>query len=164
MHLKRIGRDSSSTTGTLTRAHATQSRGGCSFWVAWACDSMPVASASAREPLQRFACAILLIFASALSARAADAPLRSGIDRTNFDTSIRPGDDFYQYVNGNWIKNNPIPPENSRWGAFPKLRDDNLQALHQIVEELAHTSAPLDDDSRKVRDLYLTAMDEAKLK
>jgi len=110
------------------------------------------------------AIALIVIFVAALSVRAADAPLRSGIDRANFDTSIHPGDDFYQYVNGNWIKNNPIPPEYSRWGAFPKLRDDNLEALHQIVEELAHTTAPLDEDSRKVRDLYLTAMDEAKLR
>ena len=59
-------------------------------------------------------------------ASADDQPLRSGIDRANFDTSVKPGDDFFEYVNGDWIKNNPIPPEYSRWGAFPKLRDDNL--------------------------------------
>jgi putative endopeptidase len=126
---------------------------------------MPVAPVRFnRVSFPTIAIALMAIFVGTLTVRAADAPLRSGIDRANFDTSIRPGDDFYQYVNGNWIKNNPIPPEYSRWGAFPKLRDDNLEALHQIVEELAHTTAPLDEDSRKVRDLYLTAMDETKLR
>ena len=96
-------------------------------------------------------------------ASAGDGPLKSGIDLANFDTSLRPGQDFYEYVNGNWIKRNPIPPEYSRWGAFPKLRDDNLAALRQIVEELTSRTGGLDEDRRKIRDFYLTAMDEAKL-
>ena len=53
----------------------------------------------------------------------ADPPaLASGIDPVTFDTSVRPGDDFFQYVNGTWIKNNPIPPEYSRWGAHQAPR------------------------------------------
>src|SRR4051794_31981288 len=67
-----------------------------------------------------------------------EAVRESGIDRHNFDMSVRPGDDFYQYVNGTWIKENPIPPEYARWGAFPKLRDDNLITLHEILEALAN--------------------------
>ena len=41
--------------------------------------------------------------------------LKSGIDFANFDKSIKPGDNFFQYVNGKWIKDNPIPAEQSRW-------------------------------------------------
>src|SRR4051812_19207322 len=67
-------------------------------------------------------------------ARAEDAPLKSGIDVSNFDTSVKPGENFYLHVNGNWIKRNPIPPEYSRWGAFPQLRDDNLTALREILD------------------------------
>jgi putative endopeptidase len=96
-------------------------------------------------------------------ARAAETEQASGIDRSTFDPSVKPGDDFFMYVNGKWIKHNPIPPEYSRWGAFPKLRDDNLAAQHEILEELSKTSRPLDEDSRKLRDFYHTAMDEAKL-
>jgi putative endopeptidase len=92
-----------------------------------------------------------------------DAQLGSGIDRSTFDTSVKPVQDFFQYVNGNWIKNNPIPAEFSRWGAFPKLRDDNVIVLKQLVEELNSASGSLDPDRRKLRDLYATAMDEAKL-
>ncbi|HZZ28787.1 MAG TPA: M13 family metallopeptidase [Pirellulales bacterium] len=94
---------------------------------------------------------------------AADQPLKSGIDRSTFDTSIKPGDDFFEYVNGRWIKENPIPDEYSRWGAFPKLHDDNLVALREIVEGLSKSDKPLDADSRKLRDFYKTAMDEKKL-
>lgn len=100
----------------------------------------------------------------AVVAFGADQPMRSGIDRANFDTSVKPGDDFYEYVNGTWIKDNPIPPEYGRWGAFPKLRDENLQRLKEIVEGLSAQSAALDPDEQKIRDFYATAMDEQKLK
>src|SRR5437867_7765122 len=76
----------------------------------------------------------LLLFSSA--AFAAAPPLKSGIDLSNFDTSVKPADDFFQYVNGNWIKKNPIPAEYSRWGAFQQLRDENLIRLRQLVEGL----------------------------
>ena len=89
-----------------------------------------------------------------------DDPPKSGIDRSAFDLSVNPGDDFFQHVNGHWIKRNPIPPQYSRWGAFYKLRDDNLSALHKILDELAkQTSAPT-GERRKLRDFYRMAMDE----
>jgi putative endopeptidase len=95
---------------------------------------------------------------------AADEPaLTSGIDRANFDSSIKPGQDFFQYVNGTWIKHNPIPPEYSRWGAFAELHDENLVHLRTIVEDLSKQTEPLDENRRKLRDFYRTAMDEAKL-
>jgi putative endopeptidase len=92
-----------------------------------------------------------------------DSKLKSGIDRANFDESVKPGDDFFHYVNGNWIRHNPIPAEYSRWGSFSQLHDDNLVHLREIVEGLAKEGGPLDENSRKIRDFYATAMDEAKL-
>ena len=86
--------------------------------------------------------------------------LKSGIDRSAFDLSVKPGDDFYTHVNGEWIKQNPIPPEYSRWGAFQKLRDDNLIALHKILEDLLKETKPLDAEQTKLRDFYRAAMDE----
>jgi putative endopeptidase len=94
---------------------------------------------------------------------AADKPLASGIDRTDFDASAKPGDDFFQYVNGNWLKKNPIPAEYSRWGAFSKLRDDNLANLRKILEGLSDQNDTLEGNKRKLRDFYATAMDQAKL-
>src|SRR5438552_1013602 len=78
----------------------------------------------------------ILVLLSLRAPAAVDPPFKSGIDRSTFDTSVKPGDNFYQYVNGNWIRSNPIPPEYSRWGAFSKLRDDNLAQLHDILEDL----------------------------
>jgi putative endopeptidase len=94
---------------------------------------------------------------------AAEATQSSGIDRSAFDTSIKPGEDFFRYVNGTWIKHNPIPPEYGRWGSFPKLRDDNLLALREILDDLATTDKKLEGNHAKLRDFYRTAMDEARL-
>ena len=104
-----------------------------------------------------------LVWPGAADSRAAGPKLKSGIDRKTFDTSIKPGDDFFQYVNGQWIKENPIPPEYSRWGAFPKLRDDNLIALREILEGLDKIPASLDENRLKLRDFYRTAMNEKEV-
>ena len=101
--------------------------------------------------------------AVSFSTYAAEKPLASGIDHTDLDASVKPGDDFFQYVNGNWIKKNPIPAEYSRWGAFSKLRDDNLANLRKILEDLSDQNGKLEGNKRKLRDFYATAMDEAKL-
>src|SRR3954470_23805395 len=106
------------------------------------------------------ALAIYLILNSAGICSAGDVVLKSGIDRSTFDLSVKPGDDFFQYVNGSWIKRNPIPPEYSRWGAFPKLRDDNLLALREILDDLTKSTETLSDERRKLREFYRTAMDE----
>src|SRR5580704_4419647 len=108
-------------------------------------------------------CVCCCLVATAALSRAGENTASSGIDRTTFDQSVKPGDNFFLYVNGNWIKHNPIPPEYSRWGAFPKLRDDNLAALREILDGLTKSSQPLDADGRKLRDFYRTAMDEARL-
>ena len=113
-----------------------------------------------RFPGVAVVCVVVML---AVVAPAAEPQLKSGVDPASFDTTVKPGQDFFQYVNGNWIKNNPMPAEYSRWGSFPKLRDENLVSLHQIMDELAAQAGPLDDDRRKLRSFYLRAMDEAAL-
>jgi putative endopeptidase len=110
----------------------------------------------------------LLVLAAALvsslsSFAVAAEPLTSGIDRKTFDTSVKPGDDFFQYVNGTWIIHNPIPPEHGRWGAFFQLRDQTTLALQEILEGLSDDKVKLTPESRKLRDFYQTAMDEEKI-
>ena len=61
------------------------------------------------------------------------AALKSGVDRTGFDPSVKPGDSFFLHVNGTWLKNNPIPAQYSRWGSFTKLRDGNLVVLREVL-------------------------------
>ncbi|MEZ5068628.1 MAG: hypothetical protein R2847_09100 [Bacteroidia bacterium] len=57
------------------------------------------------------------------------------IDESNFDKSVKPGDDFYEYVNGNWLKKNPIPSTETRWGSFNILADSTRHRVKLIVEK-----------------------------
>src|SRR3546814_12334523 len=59
------------------------------------------------------------------------------IDPVNMDTTVRPGDDFFHYANGVWMKNNPIPDKETRWGSFNELREFNAQAVKGLLEEAA---------------------------
>lgn len=113
--------------------------------------------------MNRWIYASLVLAVYAVPASAAEAPLGSGIDRGTFDPSVKPGQDFFLHVNGNWLKNNPIPADQTRWGSFPELRERDLKDLKEILDGLASSAAPADEDRRKLRDLYATAMDEAKL-
>ena len=89
------------------------------------------------------------------------------LDVKNMDTSVKPGDDFYLYANGTWIKNNPVPPEFSRWAAFTQLGEKNNDALHEIAEKAASAGPKASDKSKtsaadlqKVGDFYASGMDE----
>jgi putative endopeptidase len=75
------------------------------------------------------------------------------LDPKNMDTSVKPADDFYLFANGGWIKNNPVPPEFSRWASFNELAEKNNDALHDISEKAAGGAAPnAPKDSKKPKD------------
>src|SRR5205809_3984543 len=84
------------------------------------------------------------------------------LDPKNMDTSVKPGDDFFLYANGNWIKQTEIPPEYSRWGAFNELIERNNDALHTIAEKASQTPVDpkLAPETQKVGDYYASGMDE----
>lgn len=78
---------------------------------------------------------------------------------TQFDTSLRPQDDFFGYVNNPWLADNPIPPSESNWGTFYILRDDAVSAVREILEELAEASPDaLSHDQQLLRDIYRSAL------
>lgn len=90
------------------------------------------------------------------------AQKQKAIDPAHMDLTVRPGDDFYQYANGNWIKNNPIPPEYSRWSNFEQLAECNSLQLRGIVESAAAAkNAPKGSNVQKIGDFYAAGMDEA---
>ncbi len=64
-------------------------------------------------------------------------PLKSGVELTGMDTSVRPQDDYYAYANGNWLRETEIPADQFGWGSYMTLRDDSLTALKIIVDEVA---------------------------
>src|SRR5262245_8034035 len=61
----------------------------------------------------------------------------SGIDKSGFDESVRPQDDFHMYVNGGWLAHTEIPADKTSWGSFTILRDDADAHQREIIEELA---------------------------
>lgn len=86
------------------------------------------------------------------------------IDQANMDLSVKPGDDFYTYASGTWIKNNPVPAKETRWGSFNQLRDFNINAVKSLVEDAAaDKSAPAGSPKRRVGDFYAAAMDSAAI-
>ena len=87
------------------------------------------------------------------------------IDPKNMDTSVKPGDDFFSYTNGAWIKRTEIPPEYSRWGAFNELIERNNDALHTIADKASKTQVDpkLAPEIQKVGDYYASGMDEQSI-
>jgi len=80
------------------------------------------------------------------------------------DLSVNPGDDFFSYVNGTWNKNNPIPPDLSRYGAFDELIENNRKQVKGIIEEASKDTKLIKGSSRqKIGDFYVSGMDEAKI-
>src|ERR1700761_6844218 len=80
-------------------------------------------------------------------------------DKSGMDTTVKPGDNFFLYANGKWIKNTEIPASQTGWGSFYTLFDDNQKNLHQILEDLSSHSNPDGSNEQKVADYYASGMD-----
>ncbi|MEN8367016.1 M13 family metallopeptidase [Acinetobacter bereziniae] len=88
---------------------------------------------------------------------------KSGIDHQYFDQTVKGSDDFYQHVNGGWIKNTEIPADKSRWGTFDILHEESLKQLHDIVDELSKQQLVNGSSEQKVATLYANFMDEKRI-
>src|SRR6476646_1324405 len=86
------------------------------------------------------------------------------IDKANMDLSVKPGDDFNTYANGNWIKNNPVPAKETRWGSFNELRDFNINAVKTILNTAMNDkSAAPGSIEKRVGDFYAAGMDSVTI-
>ena len=81
--------------------------------------------------MRQFWISAALVLAFTLGAEA------SGIDRTAIDKSVAPGDDFYAYANGGWIKRTEIPADQSRWGSFNILNQEAQRRTRGLIESAA---------------------------
>ena len=88
--------------------------------------------------------------------------LKSGIDLTNLDNSVRPQDDFFQYACGGWMKKNPLPAAYSRYGSFDVLGEENNKRINGILKELLEKTYAKGSVEQKLSDLYKLAMDEKR--
>src|SRR5205823_4261257 len=84
------------------------------------------------------------------------------IDPQNMDLSVKPGDNFYQYANGNWLKKNAVPASKTSWGSFNELREKSLDAMKSLLEEASKTSTK-GRLYQMVGDYYMSGMDSATI-
>jgi len=93
-----------------------------------------------------------------------DTKSEPALNSANMDTTVKAGDDFYKFANGNWLKNNPIPAEYSRYGAFEVLEEENYTQLKTIFAEAsADKNASAGTVNQKIRDFYNSGMDTVKI-
>lgn len=86
-----------------------------------------------------------------------------GFDVRDMDSTVRPQDDFYHFASGTWLKNNPVPPNESRWGSFMILRYATEKKLKAIVEEVSSLRrVQKGTPEQLIRDYYRSGMDLAR--
>ena len=86
-------------------------------------------------------------------------PIEKGLDLSAMDTSVRPQDDFYNFVNGKWAKTAQIPADKSTWGTFQILRDKTDEQCLAILDELLQKDFPKGSEGQKIKDLYASYLD-----
>ena len=93
----------------------------------------------------------------------ATAQLGSGIELANMDTSVAPQQDFFRYVNGNWLDTTQIPADKARWGSFDALGENSRNQVLDLIKELATREHPQDSDEQKITDFYRSFLDETQI-
>jgi len=131
---------------------------------------MPFMTAFPASPPKRLAAlASALILASlclpgAAVTQAQAAPMMgSRFDATGMDRSVKPGNDFYGYANGGWMKATEIPADHASWSIFHVLAEKVLKETRALLDEAVQQPAPAGSDTRKAADYYASYLDEAAI-
>jgi putative endopeptidase len=110
-----------------------------------------------KTPLLAAACALALLVLPA----AAKPAFPPGVDLAGMDRSIAPGDDFFRFANGTWLKSAEIPPDRSSWGVGAQLTEKTTAEVAELVKG-ARAAKP-GTEARKVGDAYTAFLDEARI-
>jgi predicted metalloendopeptidase len=103
--------------------------------------------------------AVLVVVLAGLVVAADGPTLKSGLDPSTFDRSVRPQDDLYRFVNGAWLDTTVIPPDRVTYGTFEELTERAELDVRRIIESLDGKGGP----ERQIRDLYASMMDEQRV-
>ena len=88
---------------------------------------------------------------------------RFGVDLTAQDKSVKPGDDFFRYVNGNWLRTAKIPADRASWESFSILNEQANADVKAIIEAAASARAPAGSNPQKIGEFYNSFLDAAKI-
>jgi putative endopeptidase len=117
--------------------------------------------------LRAAVCALIALSLPASHAQTSSSDTKKegthGIVVANMDTSVKPGDDFYQYANGSWLKRTEIPPDRGAVGVFNILADLSDERTVRLIEEAAKANSPAGSNTGKIGALYNSYMDEAAI-
>jgi putative endopeptidase len=107
---------------------------------------------------------LMVVCSLILSAAVLSFGQNSGFDTSRMDKSASPCTDFFQYANGTWLDKTEIPGDQSSWGSFNILAENNREILKAIVDEaVAETNAERGSDTQLIGDYYFSCMDEAAI-
>src|SRR6185437_10832637 len=103
--------------------------------------------------------ALALVLIGPISAQANKVRPVTGLDLAGMDTTVQPGDSFFQYANGTWLKQTEIPADRSSMSSDVGLSDLTDRRTADLIKEVATSDAPAGSDRRKIRDYYASFMD-----
>ena len=111
-------------------------------------------------------CALTIAFSIASPVLAADtgpaiAPF--GIDLGGGDAAVKPGDDFYAFAGGTWMKTEKLPADRTSWTSFTKLADENETRIRGLLEEARSSAGAPGSIAQKIGDFYASFLDEARI-
>lgn len=107
-------------------------------------------------------CAVNTVDAQSKKTTTMSQTTEKGLDLSAMDKSVRPQDDFYNYVNGSWMKTAKIPADKPTWGSFNKLAEDTDNNSMTILNSLLKDKFAEGSEGKKIQDLYATYMDMDK--
>jgi putative endopeptidase len=90
-------------------------------------------------------------------------PYTPSLDVPSMDLTANPCNDFYQYVCGGWMKNNPIPPDQAAWSVYGKLSEENGQFLWGVLEDVSQPRADRTPSQQKIGDYFQSCMDDTQV-
>ena len=105
---------------------------------------------------------LVLILAVAMTSAFAQINLKTGLKSENMDLTQNPGENFYEYANGGWVKAHPLSPEYARFGTFNELDELNRKRIKELIQELALERHEKGSIGQKIADLFNLAMDSAR--